>query len=221
MEYIILLIFSVIYSIFICFMSQTIGAEKITEKITKYFLPLSKKRYVAMIIVFVMMLFFSVFINIFYSNSIIENIKLLTLLAILFPAAYTDWREHIISNKLIIIAVCVRVVLFVIELLINSESALSNIYSALIAGGVIFVIGFLFSLITKGGVGMGDVKLLAIMALYQGASGIICSLLVSLIIAFFYCIFALITKRVTRKDIIPFAPFLMGGTYLSMLLFGL
>lgn len=202
-------------------MSQTIGADKITEKKIKYFLPLSKKRYAAMLIVTLVMFFFSVFLNIVYSNSIIENLKLLTLLAFLFPAAYTDWREHIISNKLIIIAVCVRLALFIAELLSSIESALSGIYSALITAGVIFVIGFLFSLITKGGVGMGDVKLLTVMALYQGASGIVCSLLVSLIAAFFYCIFALITKRVKRNDIIPFAPFLLCGTYLSMLLFGL
>lgn len=221
MGYIILLIFSVVYSFFVCFMSQTICGDKLSGKKVKYFLPLSKKRYVAMIAVLFMMLFFSVFINIVYSNSIINNLKLLTLLAILFPAAYTDWREHIISNRLILIAICLRVVIFIVELISNIENALSGVYSALIAGGVIFVIGFLISLITKGGVGMGDVKLLAIMALYQGASGIICSLLLSLIIAFFYCIFALVTKKVTRKDIIPFAPFLLGGTYLSMILFGL
>ena len=202
-------------------MSQTIGADKITEIKIKSFLPLSKKRYVAMFIVLLMMFFFSVFINIVYHNSIIENLKLLTLLAILFPAAYMDWREHIISNKLILIAICVRAALFIVELISSTESALSGIYSALIAAGVIFVIGFLFSLLTKGGIGMGDVKLLAVMALYQGATGIICSLLVSLIVAFFYCIFALITKKVKKNDIIPFAPFLLGGTYLSMLLFGL
>ena len=67
---------------------------------------------------------------------------------------------------------------------------------------------------------MGDVKLISIMALFLGASGIVCAVFASLLISFIYCLIALIARKKHKKDIIPFAPSLLLGTYISICLFG-
>lgn len=220
MEYFLLLPLCVVYGFAVCFASQIMLEENHAEKKIQYFIPQGKENIIMMIVVIFLLMLCSVILNYVYAVSLIENVKLISLLAVLCPAAYTDWNKHIIRNRLIIGAVCLRAVLFVIELILDFDNALSAGFSGLVAAVVIFVIGFLCSMVLKGSVGMGDVKLLAVMALFQGATGIVCSLFVSLLVAFFYCIAALCLKRKNKKDIIPFAPALLLGTYISVLLFG-
>lgn len=220
MEYFLLLPLCVVYGFAVCFASQIMLEDSPSMKKTKYLIPQGKENILMMIVITFMLMLCSVILNYIYMVPLIENVKLVLLLAVLCPAAYTDWNRHIVRNRLIVSAVCLRAVLFVIELILDLDNALSAGFSGLVAAVVIFIIGFLCSMILKGSVGMGDVKLLAVMALFQGAAGIVCSVLVSLIVAFFYCIVALCLKKKSKKDIIPFAPALLLGTYISILLFG-
>ena len=95
-------------------------------------------------------------------------------------------------------------------------AVLKNLFFAL----AIFVVGLLLVIITKGSVGMGDVKLLCILSLLLYPFPFVMSLLVSLVVSFLYCVVALIARKKTRKDIIPFAPSLLVGFYLAAILFG-
>ena len=79
----------------------------------------------------------------------------------------------------------------------------------------------LSSLLIKGAIGMGDVKLFSVMALYLGLEGIWPAIFCSLIVSFFVAVFSLVTKRAKRKDNIPFAPAILIGTYLSVFLTGI
>lgn len=167
-----------------------------------------------------MLLLCVVFLYVYYKNTLLDNIKLISILAVLCPAAYSDWNKHIIPNKLLLGALCLRILLFVFELVFNISNALQYGASELISAIVIFILGFLCSLIIKGSVGMGDVKLISIMALFLGASGMVCAVFASLLISFIYCLIALIARKKHKKDIIPFAPSLLLGTYISICLFG-
>ena len=82
----------------------------------------------------------------------------------------------------------------------------------------LFLIGVV---IVKSGLGMGDIKLLLVMCLFQGFYGAVSSVFCSLLVAFFISIIALITKKKTRKDTLPFAPAILAGTYLSVFLTGM
>lgn len=222
MEFWILALFAVIISFIICFEVQlsTFAGKKTTMKL-KAFLPKGKYNIIMFIIVLVMLIICAAILQLFYNNLLFDNIKLISLFVFLCPAAYFDWDKHIIPNKLIAAALCLRILMFIFEIILNTTNDFMYSLGELISAVVIFIIGFLCSLIIKGSVGMGDVKLMSVMALYLGATGIICAVFVSLLISFLYCIIALITKKKHRKDIIPFAPSLLLGTYISICLFGI
>lgn len=158
---------------------------------------------------------------IYKNNLLIWNIKLLVLTGIIFPAAFIDYKEHIIPNKIIGSAILLRIVIWIIEAFIDVERFLAVLKGDIIASVIIVVFFFLCSLIVKNGIGMGDVKLMGIMALYQGLTGIMSSLFFSMLVAFVEAIVLLITHKKNRKDAIAFAPAVLVGTILAVAMTGL
>ena len=157
----------------------------------------------------------------FEGNSIIDNSKLLILLAMLFVAANVDSRQRIIPNALLLAALILRIVFWLIELFAKTDLFMSTIKSELMACLLVIIFCAVGALIVKGGIGMGDVKLMLIMGLFQGFYGVISSLFCSLFIAFIYAVFALLLRRKTKKDSMAFAPAMLFGTILSVLLTGM
>ena len=85
----------------------------------------------------------------------------------------------------------------------------------LLVGVVFLIIG---SFIIRNGIGMGDVKMLMLMGIFEGLYSVMTSIFFSLLISFFVAIIALIRKTKNRKDSLPFAPCVLIGTFLSMVL---
>ncbi|SHO52820.1 prepilin peptidase [Anaerocolumna xylanovorans] len=154
------------------------------------------------------------------SNLSMGQIKVLTLVMILFACAWTDMEKYIIPNFIILIGAGIRLLYYIPELILYQAGFFSVLKDDLI--GILVVAAFLLIglLIVRSGLGMGDVKLLLVMAFYQGLTGIISSLFFSLLIAFVGSVYLLVTKKKKRKDTIPFAPFILAGTYLSIILTG-
>lgn len=155
------------------------------------------------------------------SNSFMLNLKLITLLAVLFIVNVSDIRMHIIPNKVILAALALRVIYYFVELFTlgsNFWTVLKGDLLALIIVVFFFIIGVL---VMKNGLGMGDVKLMLVMCLFQGITGVIGSLFFSLIVAFFISIAMLIMKKKTRKDSLAFAPSILIGTLISVFLSGM
>ncbi len=158
---------------------------------------------------------------IYPSNSFMLNLKLITLLAILFVVNVSDVRMHIIPNKVILAAIVLRLVYYVAEVFTLGSgfwTLLKGDLSALLIVAFLFVVGVL---IIKNGLGMGDIKLMLVMCLFQGVTGVIGSLFFSLIVAFFVSITMLIMKKKTRKDSLAFAPSILLGTLISVFLSGI
>ena len=147
--------------------------------------------------------------------------KLLGLLGILMIASYHDYRSHRIPNTLILFALGLRFILYLIELLLYPEFImeifLGDLVGMIFAGGIFLIAG----LISKGSIGMGDIKILGIMGLYQGFSGVIGSIFFTLLFTFFLSLALLLIKKKKRKSTIPFAPSMLVGTFLAILLSGM
>ena len=174
------------------------------------------------IITLVILVGLGIELELIYKNNLLTwNIKLLVLTGIIFPAAFIDYKEHIIPNKIIGSAILLRIVIWIIEAFIDVEKFLSVLKGDIIASVIIVVFFFLCSLIVKNGIGMGDVKLMGIMALYQGLTGIMSSLFFSMLVAFVEAIVLLITHKKNRKDAIAFAPAVLVGTILAVAMTGL
>lgn len=158
---------------------------------------------------------------IYPENHTITNIKLLTLVMLLFPIAWVDFKKYIIPNKLILVGILLRMPYMLIEMTLYTESfvpMVKDIFYAVIMVAIIFL---LCVVIIKTGIGMGDVKLLFVMGLYQGFSGMFSAFFVTMIITFIAAIVLLISRKKDKKDKIPFAPFLLIGTAISVAITGM
>ena len=141
---------------------------------------------------------------------------IITLVFILLFAIY-DQRHHKICNKplLAFLIWC----LFSIPVAILSEPTLPWYFPVLksIWG---FIAGFMLllcvALITNGGVGGGDIKLVAVLGIPFGAAGLLALLFLSSVIAM-VCLYTL--ERLNKLNIehIPFAPYLFIGSLIYTL----
>jgi len=159
--------------------------------------------------------------TVYPSNTLLENGKLLTLLAILFVAANVDARQRIIPNALVLTGLVLRVVFWLLELLAAPNAfwgVFKNDMMACLLVVAFFVVGVL---LVKGGIGMGDIKLMLVMCVFQGFYGVVSSLFCSLFAAFVYAIVVLLLRKKTKKDSVAFAPAILIGTALSVFLTGM
>lgn len=86
--------------------------------------------------------------------------------------------------------------------------------------GIAFGLLLLIHLISPRGMGFGDVRLAAVLGLFLGWLGlghVFVGLFLAFLLASAVGIGLLATKRRTRKDPVPFGPFLAAGAYLAVL----
>ena len=128
---------------------------------------------------------------------------------LLVLAAVTDIRHLIIPD-------CVPLLISLLSLISLAAgappSAASRLVGALTCGGFLAAL-----LLLTGGVGWGDVKLMAAGGLFLGAERAFPALLSAYFMAALWCIPLLLCRRARRDSAIPMAPF-FG---LSLLLWGL
>ena len=182
----------------------------------------TRKRLAFLIFMFLGLAAISVALEqIYENNTLTENAKLIVLLAILFIAANTDARERLIPNKLVLSGIVLRVIFWIVELITIPDNFLdivkNDLYACLLVV-LFFVVGVL---LVKGGIGMGDIKLMLVMCLFQGFYGVVSSLFCSLFVAFVYAIIVLLLRKKTKKDSVAFAPAILLGTALSVFLTGM
>lgn len=146
--------------------------------------------------------------------------KRMLITAGLMTAAFYDKKELRIPNFLIVALLICRIILLSAEFLSQRQIIVSTLLSEVVAAGAMGVLCLLCVIIMKGSMGMGDVKLLITMGVFEGLTGIFSAIFTSMILIFFAAVFLLITKKKGRKDALPFAPFLFVGTYVSILLTG-
>ncbi len=156
-----------------------------------------------------------------YMLSLLQSIKLLSLVLIMFPMAAIDLRLQKIPNKLILFALALRAVLYIPEFLISRERAFATLKDNLLAAIIIGGFFLLLLLIFKNSIGMGDIKLFAVMGMYQGVWGTVNSVFFSLTVSFVISVLLLITRKKSRKDTISFGPSILVGTMIAIGLAGM
>jgi len=141
-----------------------------------------------------------------------------SLIVFSYIAAVTDYRTKTVPNRLIIIMLGYWVVFSGVSLLTDagpdSDMITNGILGFLISGGVFF----LLYIVSKKGIGAGDVKFIAASGLYMGGTLIFAVVLISFIVVFIFMMVLIVARRKTRKDSIVFVPFYFLGILLVLLL---
>lgn len=162
-----------------------------------------------------------VFCTVYKENNLLTSIKRLSLLCMLWPIAYIDFKSYRIPNSFIILGLAFRTAIFPFELIFQSELVWWSLLSEIVASLALLLAAFLCSLCMKGSIGFGDMKLFVVMGLLLSLDGIWSAIFLSLIVSFFISVYLLITKKKSRKDAIPFGPAIVIGTFLSVCLSGM
>ena len=153
-----------------------------------------------------------------FAYSIWKISRYMVLAAALFFIAWIDWQSRRIPNRILKMLLTVRGILLAAEWLTYPKLGLAVLLSALLGaaiGGGMFLIAHFIS---KGGVGMGDVKLFAVIGCYVGSGSIMSVAFLSALSGAVYSISMLLLKKIKLKEEIPFAPFIFVGTMLTMVL---
>lgn len=92
--------------------------------------------------------------------------------------------------------------------------SLANAFLGVLAGGGVV---WLVVILSRGGMGFGDVKLNAMVGAFLGWPAGIYNLFVGAILGSMVGIFLLVTGKKSRKDAIPFGPYLVLGAFILTL----
>ena len=149
--------------------------------------------------------------------------------------AFLYWRYGF-SAEMVVFAVysCLFIAIFVIDL--NHRLILNKltypamafalvtvplrpeltIFDSLIGGAIGLVLLLLIVVISRGGMGLGDVKMAGLMGLATGFPVIFVALFVGIVVGGLVAIGLLLSKLRGRKDTIPFGPFLAIGAMTAL-----
>lgn len=155
------------------------------------------------------------------TDEMIVAIKQMSLLCILWPLAYIDFKSFRIPNKFIILGLIYRVVILALELLLQVDYIGMGLLSDVIAAVALFIAAIMCALCIKNSIGYGDIKLFIVMGLLLGMEYVWSAIFMALVVSFFVALFVLITRKKSRKDVIPFAPAIVLGTYLAIFIMGM
>ena len=153
-------------------------------------------------------------------DTIIANldlIKFMILTPMLLSAFVIDYRLQIIPNRLNLTIFEVGIIFAFLYGLSNVAITINMLLGMVAGGGIFLLITLLGGLFYgKEAMGFGDVKLMGALGLFFGLSNIIIITLVSFLIGAVLSIILLLTKIKKSDEYIPFGPFIVIATFLSM-----
>lgn len=139
----------------------------------------------------------------------------LFLIGFMFLLAAVDFKHRVIPNRYIRAAVIVKTAETAVQSLVT-RSGISLFVSA--AAG--FVTGFavtgIVSVISKQGLGAGDVKMFAAAGYFAGCTAVLDMLVYSALLCAVTAVVLLVSGKCRLRESIPMAPFAFAGTVLYM-----
>ena len=187
----------------------------------KNLLPENKKKKIFILISTVVQIALAVWMCFAFPDSTtLYIVRVLALISVMFAAAYVDAVDMIIPNIFIVIGLIFFLIFTIIEAVLLPNDLIINLKDSLITAAIVVVILLVLRLMSGGGIGFGDLKLMLLMGLMQGSANTFQSVFAGLLIIFVVALVMLFSKKINRKDPIPFAPYLLLGVIVSIALTG-
>lgn len=148
----------------------------------------------------------------------LELIKYILLTPMLLSVFVIDYKLQIIPNRLNLTMFEIGLIIAFIFGLSNIAITIDMLLGMLVGGGIFLLITVLGGLFYgKEAMGLGDVKLMGALGLYFGISNIIAVALMSFLIGAILSILLLVTKIKKTDEYIPFGPFIVISSLISIL----
>lgn len=153
-----------------------------------------------------------------YLDKVIYAFKLAMIFQWIITLAFIDYHCYIIPNSLIVAGAGMAVSYAAVEILFASYPivlTLRDYFFGFLLGTVVFWVS---AILSKGSVGMGDIKLFAVLGLLLGWTAVFNLLFFSILSAAVYSIYLLLCRKGNRKTMLPLAPFAYVGMVLVLLM---
>ncbi len=138
--------------------------------------------------------------------------------ACLFIVVFVIDLEHgLILNKVVYPGMVVALLLALYPWPWLNESTVMRVAYAALGGGIGFGIFLLIAIVSRGGMGWGDVKLAALIGLATGFPLVILAIIMGAILGGIVAVAMVIAKRRKRRETIPFGPFLAVAAMITLL----
>jgi len=128
-----------------------------------------------------------------------------------------DLEHGLILNKVVYPSMVVALLLALISRPWLTQWIVSGIANAAIGGAIGFALFLLIALISRGGMGWGDVKLAGLIGLATGFPLVFLSVIMAAILGGMVAVVMVITKKRQRRQTIPFGPFLAVAAMITLL----
>jgi len=148
--------------------------------------------------------------------SALSLLKLALLIIFSYIAMIIDVRTRQIPNKLVFMMFVVWLLLIMPLTLYGTQvgiRALTDSLLGLITGGGLFLLVYLIS---RKGLGGGDVKFMATVGLYLGFANTLPAILYGTVLAAIFGLVLLLLKKIRSKDTMPLAPFMFVGIMITI-----
>lgn len=133
-----------------------------------------------------------------------------TVISLLIAASVFDVREYRIPNNLVRAGAA-------IGLFFSLFDTEGGFVGSIIGGTAAVIVLLLIHYITKGGLGLGDVKLFGCVGIYLGVSRTFTAIITAAIISGLFSLVLIFLNHDNRKREIPFAPFILVGTFSAII----
>ncbi len=142
----------------------------------------------------------------------------LVFFAAMVAVAVIDLEHFIVPNRVVGATLAVSVPLLALAAVLEPDrsSLVSALVGAVVAGGGLLVV----NLVSPQGLGMGDVKLALVLGLFLGwidLGHVLLGLFLGFLLGALGGVVLIMLKRRTRRDHVPFAPYLATGAVLAVL----
>ena len=144
---------------------------------------------------------------------------LLYLAAVSIALTLIDLDTHTLPNRIVLPSIGVGVVLLAIASVGTGEWM--SLVTALLGGAALFAFYFIVALVSPRGMGMGDVKLAALLGLYLGWLGwgpLAVGAFAAFLLGGLFAVVLLVVRRAGRGSGIPFGPWMIAGAWLGIAL---
>lgn len=153
-----------------------------------------------------------------YGYHILKILRYWLILGSLVFLGILDHKKRIIPNRILVVLLGARTLLLAVECLVFQEVWVELFLSSMtgfLGGGMLF---FLTSRVMKNGIGMGDVKLIAVLGYYLGFQVLMSDMVISLLLTVVGGLTSLLIQKKSLRSELPFAPFVAAGTMITILL---
>lgn len=157
-----------------------------------------------------------IYISIFLIYGLIlKSLIYIILASALVIIAFIDLNEQIVPDVISLPGIGVGLIL---SFLVPYISFIDSVLGVLVGGGIILIIGLTGSVIFKrDAMGGGDVKLAAMIGAFIGWRYTVISLFLGFFLGALAGIFLVFSKIKSREDMVPFGPFIVLGSLITLL----